>query len=459
MDDVTESKEFKRLTEGMSRSTVYGYTSSLQKFSDFHGMALRELINESKNWEPEDSETSHLEEKPAEERLREWHRHLLDEDVSKKSARMYWSRVKNFFETFGISINIESPEAPSYTNERPDFSASDVRKMSDAARCPRDRAIILCAFQGGMGPTEISELDYNQVKYEIENDECPIPVWKIRKKTQIQHHTWLLKDAVEALKLYLAERKKEEGELEDDDPLFVRRNNGKRIKPNNIQAVMRDIRDRVGEAIPEAQKISSKVNPLSLKFLRRAFGIACDKAKVDTHFKEYWMGHVEPYNGAYSSGQIPKEVQREELKKLKPFLSVTTTREEFEQKEREQDKRIQELSEVTSEQDEKIKELSQEKEELKNKLNTFRDVIVGDLVRDVDTFVTVRLEEISAVELNEMLSKRIDWYESEDEWVCNYSNSETDWKEPDLNELAELKLTRLKELRDEVREIAKTHGD
>ncbi|KXB01510.1 hypothetical protein AKJ41_01345 [candidate division MSBL1 archaeon SCGC-AAA259O05] len=115
-----------------------------------------------------------------------------------------------------------------------------------------------------------------------------ISVWKTRKKSNVSHHFWFLEDAVEALKLYISEWKKREDEIEEGDPLFVKRkhNSGKRITPENIRAVMRDFNDRIGDEIDSAKRTNTDINPLSLKYLRRAFGIACDEANVKRKYKK-----------------------------------------------------------------------------------------------------------------------------------------------------------------------------
>ncbi|KXB00823.1 hypothetical protein AKJ41_03620 [candidate division MSBL1 archaeon SCGC-AAA259O05] len=368
MVDVVEFEEFEKWVEGKAQGTKYHYKASLEKFCNFHGLNPRELINEVKNWEPGDSETSHLEEHPAEGRLREWHVHLVtpkcpkcgervDEGdtecsecgssfekadrVCKNTASTYWRHIKAFYEKFGVNITTETPTVPQPKNEKPDYDAADVRKMVDGAKSLRDRAIILTAFQGGMDPTEVCRLNYGQVKSAVEGEKKHHFIRKTRKKTGVSHHVPLLKDAIEALRLYVNERG---GEIEDEDPLFVKREGG-RITPSNIQFIMRKINERIGDQIAEARSLNSDINPLSLKYLRRAFSIACKLAKVDSGVREYWMGHATDYGGAYDGKQLPKQLQEQELEKVKSFLSITTMKEEFEEREREQDKKIQDLRE------------------------------------------------------------------------------------------------------------------
>ncbi|KXB05427.1 hypothetical protein AKJ49_00820 [candidate division MSBL1 archaeon SCGC-AAA382A03] len=368
MVNVEDFEEFERWIEGKAQGTKYHYKASLEKFCGFHGLNPRKLINEVKNWDPGNSETSHLEEHPAERRLREWHVHLVTpkcpecgervgegdtkcsgcgssfekaDRVSKNTASTYWRHIKAFYKKFGVNITTETPTVPQPKNEKPDYDAADVRKMTDGAKSLRDRAIILTAFQGGMDPTEICQLNYGQVKSAVEEEEEHHFIRKTRKKTGVSHHTPLLRDAIEALKLYVSERG---GEIESDDPLFVKRN-GSRITTSNIQFSMRKINERIGDQIAEARSLNSDINPISLKYLRRAFSIACKLAKVDSGVREYWMGHATDYGGAYSGKQIPKQYQEQELEKVEPFLSITTMREKFEEKERKQDKEIRDLRE------------------------------------------------------------------------------------------------------------------
>lgn len=398
--DVTEFEEFEQLVDGKSESTKNHYKSSLQKFCNFHNMTPRELILEARNYEPEDENRAHLEKNPAEKKLSEWYSHTMERDIAESTGAVYWRHIRAFYRKFDIKITIETPKA-SNKNEKPDYSASDIKKMVDVARCPRDRAIILCSFQGGMGPTEICRLDYEQVKHGLENNQNSIPVWKTRKKSGVSHHTWLLRDAVEALKMYLNQRKRE---LEDKDPLFVKKNNGERIEPRIIQNIMRGIRDRAIGEIEEAQRIDSDINPLSLKYLRRAFGIACDKANVDRRFKEYWLGHTEPYKGAYNSGQISIDEQEKELEKLKTHLRVSTRQEEIDEEIEDQKEEIIELREETVNQKERIEKEEQRRKELEKNLEELEEKIekidqLGELLEsegklsDIETVIGEKVEE------------------------------------------------------------------
>ncbi len=465
--EVSEFEEFEVWAEGIADSTKMQYKSALNNFCKYHNKNPNELIKEALNFKPE-GEDAHLQQNPAEKRLQEWFssvrtlrcmecgevfeykrkipgEHLKEHGMdkggyikkyskfalkkkSKNSAATYWRQVCSFYTEFGVNISIDSPKA-SVSNERPDYHSSDVKKMVNGCKRPRDRAIILTAFQGGMNPQEVVNLDYGDVKYAVENDEYPHPIYKTRQKTEIKHHVWLLKDAVEAIKLYIAEREKKEGEIAEGDPLFIRINNGKRIRKDNIRDMMRDLYKRIGDQIPEANKIDSpSINPLSLKYLRRAFSIACREANVPEHVREYWIGHIEPYSGAYNSRQLSKSVQKRELEKVKPLLSITSPQED--------------IQEDLEEQRKKITELEDKNEELSSRIEDMEELMKRDYFSDISHNVSLILTN-SDYTLKELDEKVCSILGDHIKGILKEGDTTTLDHEP-LKELSGWELTRLK---------------
>lgn len=413
-EKIIESPEAEKWIESVEAdSTKSHYRMALRRFCEFHNTTPTELIEEvHKAKETKDTEKPWRKKRtPADDRLQQWHAHLVDEKgISRTSAQLYWRCVRAFYEFWiGDSVTADTPSAPDRENELPDYNAEDVKKMLTAAVSPRNRAIILCSFQGGMDPQEIVRLNYGDVKYELENDEDEIIfIHKSRKKTGVTHHTFLLRDAIDELRTYINRRKKEHGEISEDDPLFAT-NGGKEMQVQYIQKMMRRIRDRVADQIPEAQKVKTKnVNPLSLKYLRRAFSNQCRAAKVDKVYREYWMGHSEPYNGAYS-GQLPKEEQKKQIFEetdLYRRLSITAPKqiEKEQAKLREEQRNLKDRMErqqkIIGSQKSTIDELEDEIEELKT--------VVGDkeeFFRRFDEY-KARLDEFNQMKKEIMILKK-----------------------------------------------------
>lgn len=375
--DVEKSEEYKQWTNGNSDSTKYHKKKALKMFCELHDMNPSELIKEGRQEPEEGSDKPWLEEKKPDQRLLEYHEHLTGKkDYSKTSAQTYWRWIKSFYGNFGVEITKDTPKAPKKENQQPEYTSTDVKKMTDGCRNPRDRAIILTSFQGGMDPAEICRLNYGHVKQGLGSDRF-LKIHKVREKSQVEHDTWLMKDAIEALETYLGERKKKEGEPADDDPLFVskfsRNGNSRRMTPNHIQRIVRDLYDRIGNQVEEAQ-VNTKYCPFSLKYLRKAFGVACDNAGVSEKFKDYWMGHRAKFGNAYG-GTPSKERQKEELKKLEPYLSITTTKEETTKNVQELKKRNRELEKRIGEQSKAIEELREEMEKQKELMRLFGNLL------------------------------------------------------------------------------------
>ncbi|KXB01216.1 hypothetical protein AKJ41_02380 [candidate division MSBL1 archaeon SCGC-AAA259O05] len=328
MVDVESFEEFRQWVSGKSRQTRSHYKSSLRKFCEFHGMSPRELVAEAREGPDEGSEAPWLEERAADRRLKEWHEHLVEEgDVSRNSAATYWRHIKSFYKEFGVEISADTPKG-GRENSRPELDAEDVKRMADAAPSLRDRAMIWVGFQAGMNPAEVCRLDVGDVERQLEGGGCPICIEKTRKKTYRDHETWIHREAAEALRNYLAERERKEGELDPGDPLFVKhsvRKGDRRLTEDIVRKVMREVRDRVGEDIEKVRdRLDQQTNPLAFKFLRRAFGIACDNADVPSKYKDYWLGHAPPYNGAYQG--LTKKKQREKYQQLAAEINPSTTR-------------------------------------------------------------------------------------------------------------------------------------
>lgn len=362
--EIKQFEEVERWLDGKSENSTKQYKKTLEKFCEFHELDPKELVLEARNFEPEDPERAHLEENPADKRLKKFYSHLMEKDVAKTSAQTYWRQIQSFYQNFGVDITVETPKAPDRVNGQPEFAAADIKEMVMAARTARNQAIILVAFQAGIDPQEICRLDYRHVKPAVENDQWPYFMEKTRKKTKVRHHAPLLKDGVKALQRYLNQR----SDIDADDPLFVKKT-GERIEPDTIRFIMRKIRDRAIDQIPEAQNVESEINPLAPKYLRKAFGIACENAGVNRIFKEYWLGHADSqYNGAYS-GQITKQKQKEELEKVKPLLTTSTPKEELEEKEAKQDERLNRLQKKIAEEREKRAALEEKLEKYKEELS------------------------------------------------------------------------------------------
>ena len=99
----------------------------------------------------------------------------------------------------------EATERPA--NRKFEYRPRNIRKLVDVAKSTRDRAVILCMFQSGMDMTTLCSLNYGDMKDELEAGKIPLLFHAQRKKTHTNYRTLIGKDAIEALKIYLDERR------------------------------------------------------------------------------------------------------------------------------------------------------------------------------------------------------------------------------------------------------------
>jgi site-specific recombinase XerD len=97
-----------------------------------------------------------------------------------------------------------------------------VKLLVDHARAPRDRAIILALFQGGMDVSTLCSLKYGDAAEGISKNELPLRLELYRPKTGTEYYTFLGEDAIGALKAYIADARARGIQFKNDSPLFMK---------------------------------------------------------------------------------------------------------------------------------------------------------------------------------------------------------------------------------------------
>jgi len=267
-------------------------------------------------------------------------RGIIGKGKSPKTAAMYVSAVRSFYSTFDITVRLKGrsrlPKAK-VKNPRMKVNNEQVRTLLRHTRSPRDRALILTMFQGGMDVSTLCSLKYRDVREGLENNDHPLKLDLYRGKTGVEYYTFLGRNAVEMMKAYTRDLKAKGITFNNGTPLFLKaryRSENDRISTEGIttdlvQKMMREVSKRSG--LVDERNNGHDFNPLSPHALRESFGSIMTNKGVPDTIVDFWLGHsIGEMARAYKSVQF-KELKRMYLER-EQFLSVTAPSDEIEER-------------------------------------------------------------------------------------------------------------------------------
>jgi integrase len=290
-----------------------------------------------------------------------------------RSAQLGVNIMRSFYATYDIVVKMKGKNKlprSKVENKRIIFKPEDVWKVKvlvDNARTPRDRAIVLCHFQGGMDVSTLCSLDYGDIAEGLAKSEEPLRIQVMRVKTGIEFYTFIAKDAITALKAYLADMQSRGVKFDNRTPLFLQDRGKKRLRTTNICEMMKVLVVRSG-FVSEGNN-GNDFNPLGTHSLRESFGSLMINSGVPDTIVDFWLGHeIGEMAEAY------KTVQYDSLRKMymerEQLISINTPNKEGE--------RLKEIESVTTDLAVKLKrtesELAQQKEEIIKSQNDYKSV-------------------------------------------------------------------------------------
>lgn len=257
---------------------------------------------------------------------------VVRKGVRDKTAHTAVSAVRSFYATFDITVKLKGRQRlpkPRVYNKRMQLSTLDVKSLIDSAHSPRDRAIILTIFQGGMDVSTLCEMKYGDVADGLAKNEQPLKVELHRPKTGTDYYTFLGKDAVSALRAYLNDAKSRGIDFKANTPMFVQEVKGQHgealaIDPHVVQKIMRETAVRSG--LVDDENNGKDVNPVSPHALRESFGSIMINNGVPDTVVDFLLGHeIGQMGEAYKGGRF-KELQALYAEKEKLIsISVSET--------------------------------------------------------------------------------------------------------------------------------------
>jgi len=160
-----------------------------------------------------------------------------------------------------------------------------------------------------MDVSTLCSLKYGDVAEGFDKDEYPLKLELYRPKTGVEYYTFLGKDAVQALRAYVADMKSRDVDYSYDSPLFLKERGKQALTTNLVQNMMKDVAVRSG--LVDEKNNGKAFNPLSPHALRESFGSLMINSGVPDTIVDFWLGH--------SIGEMAeayKGVQYESLKRI-----------------------------------------------------------------------------------------------------------------------------------------------
>jgi len=137
-----------------------------------------------------------------------------------------------------------------------------------------------------------------------------------RSKTGVEYYTFLGKDAVQALRAYVADMKSRGVNYSYNSPLFLKERGKQALTTNLVQNMMKDVAVRSG--LVDEKNNGKAFNPLGPHALRESFGSLMINSGVPDTIVDFWLGHsmgemAEAYKGVQFESLKQTYLEREKL--------------------------------------------------------------------------------------------------------------------------------------------------
>ncbi len=283
------------------RTTVPSFLRTLHKFAEYSSKSPKELIaiaSIAKKLEKPEELTPAT---PAITGLIRGYINKLLSSGKQESARQARTCLTSFLKANGISLKLESiPRV--YQKEEVTIHKEQIYAMADFASSLRNRTIILCMYQSGLGITSLRNLNYGSVEKQLEKDGVSTRIRLApptrRKPSQVPVYAFLGAEASDSLKVYINDRKRKIKKMRDrgfdireltsKSPLFASEGKnvpfGDRMAVSSIWRVIKDSAERAGLE-------KEKIRPNSLT---KAFEKELKRSVMDEETKKYLMGNPIP---------------------------------------------------------------------------------------------------------------------------------------------------------------------
>jgi integrase len=279
-----------RYLQSKTGNTEKSYRMNLKRFRLAYPGGIKALIQHiEKDRKQNESLPIHQRVRPGEDILRniiEWHKEI---GYSNKSIRLAVTTIQNTLKYYGITVSLAfidlPPNQPMKDNKKHEWSLEQMRTFVESAEYLRDKAYIMFGFQSGLAISDILALNYRDIQHEFEQNVLPLSIQGYRKKTGTIIRTFIGRDAIHYLRLYLQSRP----DIDPREPIFTMLGSNERATPASIQKQLRKYSKKLKFIYKEDLK--KGYSPARSHSLRSAFRSRLT-GKMDGNLIEYFMAHA-----------------------------------------------------------------------------------------------------------------------------------------------------------------------
>ncbi|MCZ3366659.1 MULTISPECIES: tyrosine-type recombinase/integrase [Methanobacterium] len=312
----------------LAEKSIKIYKYGLQKYSDFTGKTLKELIDEA---EDEEDSINRYRKRKIYSYLNNFKLYLDELDIAQYSKNHTMILVRAFYNEFDIQL--PRPKKKKSKKARMPETVVVLPTMEEIKRfleyCNNEyKAIVLMGISSGMGRAEISSLTFRnfydsiplekypsnipelieKVKPKVKQEETFVPLWKIKRiKTDNLYYTFSSPESVERIITYLEDLNHNFPSYEPnpDDKLFRSLISNNPTKPTDISSMFNHIGRKKG-----FRKVGEHYVVRSHGF-RKFFATTLQKNRVPHLTTRWLMGHtIDSTTSAYF--KVDPESLREE---------------------------------------------------------------------------------------------------------------------------------------------------
>lgn len=408
-----EEATVKRWMSSISKEgTRRSYKTAFRNYSKFTGLNASQMIDEAITDSRLDER---LKQDIVKQRLLAFYSYLEKEKKSIWYCNTSVQSIRSFYSTFNIFVILKKKSRlprPHAENRRIRITPQLLRQYLDSTKSLRDRSILLVLYQSGLDCSSLCSLTYGDISKGLELDESPMRIPSDenrllqRPKSSVQFYTFIGRDALESLKIYIKEVQSKGFKFSDSTPLFLKEgsslNSFEGITTDIVQDLLRSLAVRMGYLKNERDKGR---NPISSHSFRESFSSILTNANVNDSVVDFWLGHE-----IGSMGEAYKKKDLESLTKIyaevEPKLSLSNNGNGNHKKIQELEETISQLSKEdlshktaleimtkkAMELEEKSMELEAEVQRLKGSQNMMKDEFgyMGDRLVTLEKMLKVK---------------------------------------------------------------------